>query len=86
MEETCLSGDFCTEPAVPSTAFPERNVFCQKHQEKLDHIREVIEDKAWSNNIRNKEGSLEAFCETPGCENRPIYGGEFCVECSGGDV
>lgn len=48
-------------------------------------IREHLEDKAWQSNIRNKEDALELFCETSGCPNRPIYGGEYCVECNGGD-
>lgn len=78
-----MSGDLCADDAVPSTTFPKRKMFCQKHQDRLDAIREHIQDRAWSNNVRNKEGVLTAFCETPGCDNRPIYGGEFCAECQG---
>jgi hypothetical protein len=83
--ETCLSGDECPEEAVSSTTFPERRMFCEKHQRRLDEIREHLEDKAWSNNIRNKEGINISFCNTSGCDNRPLHGGEFCAYCSGGD-
>lgn len=44
-----------------------------------------MEDKAWRSNIRNKDDVLEVFCETSGCDNRPVYGGEFCAECNGDD-
>lgn len=85
MVETCLSGDICTDPAVASTTFPDRKMFCEKHQERLNSIREHMEDKAWRSNIRNKDDVLEVFCETSGCDNRPVYGGEFCAECNGDD-
>lgn len=78
-----MSGDFCTDEAVPSTTFPDRKLFCRGHQDRLDEIRQHIEDKAWANNVRNKEGSMTLFCETLGCDQRPIYGGEFCAECQG---
>lgn len=80
-----MSGDLCVDEAVPSTTFPERKVFCQTHQKRLDIIREHIEDKAWRSNIRNKDDVLEVFCETLGCDSRPVYGGEYCAECNGDD-
>lgn len=85
MADMCMSGDFCPEEAIPSPVFPRRRLFCQKHQERLNAIREHMEDRAWSNNIRNKEGVLVSFCETSGCDNRPVYGGEFCAQCQGDD-
>lgn len=83
--EFCLSGDVCDEVAVPSTTFPKRKMFCAEHQARLDYIREHMQDVAWRNNIRNKSATLEIFCETSGCDNRPVQGGEYCAECVGGD-
>lgn len=76
----------CEKIAVQSTTFPEVSRFCEHHQEELDHIREELENRAWENNVRNKEDAVQAYCETPGCEHRPVYGGSYCAYCAGGDV
>lgn len=71
--------------AIPSTTFPEVSRFCPDHQEQLDQVREKIEERNWENNVRNKENATTSFCETPGCDSRPVYGGDHCADCQGGD-
>ncbi len=80
-----MSGDFCTDVPVESKMFPGVFRFCQKHQERLDAIREFLEAGAWERNVRNKEGSIITICETIGCSNRPVYGSDYCSGCQGGD-
>lgn len=78
--------DGCAEVAVPSTTFPEETRFCPEHQAELDGIRGELEERAWENNVRNKTEAIEAYCETPGCPHRPMYGRSHCAVCTGGDV
>lgn len=75
----------CTGYPIESSTFPGRYFFCEIHQEELDRIRKELEAGAWERNVRNKDGAEEAYCDMPGCSNRPIYGGDYCSECSGGD-
>lgn len=82
----CISGDMCDEPAVESSTFPGVFRFCQTHQERLDAVKEHMDDIKWQKNIRNKAEAQERFCETRGCSNRPVYGNDYCVECVGGDA
>jgi hypothetical protein len=76
----------CDEVAVASSMFPEVSRFCQRHQEELEGIRAELESKAWENNVRNKEGAIGPYCETAGCEHRPMTGRSYCAVCTGGDV
>lgn len=77
---------YCTERAVPSTTFPDKLRFCQPHQEVLDRCREEMNHASFKKSPRNKANVNERFCETSGCPNRPVYGGDYCADCCGGDI
>lgn len=78
---TCVSGDGCKKTAVESKTFPGKFRFCSDHQARLDALREHLDDVKWT----NQKSYVEKFCTTSGCDNRPIYGSDYCAECSGGD-
>lgn len=82
---TCISGDYCDEPAVESSTFPGIFRFCVTHQGRLDVLKEHMSDQNWAKNVRNKAVTSERFCAASGCEGRPIYGSDYCVDCVGGD-
>lgn len=79
----CKSGDGCTKNAIPSTVFPGKSLFCQRHQEQLDEIRKDFQERSKIKGPKNKKNvTQENFCE--GCgTGRPIYGERLCAECSG---
>lgn len=79
----CLSGDDCSEEAVGSTTFPGEFRFCKDHQGQLDQIFMDLKDRAYEKSHLNKADVILKFCESPGCPNRPVYGSDFCAECSG---
>lgn len=79
----CQSGDICGEEAVESTMFPGISRFCEHHQAQLDEVRSQLKDRAFAKSHLNKADVIITFCETPGCPNRPVYGSDYCAECSG---
>lgn len=82
----CLSGDYCAEEAVESTAFPGQFKFCQKHQDALDASREHLHMRNFKNKAKNYKGEeLDRYCTSPGCAGRPVYGGDYCHDCNGDD-
>lgn len=72
---TCVSGDGCTRPAVASTTFPKKKLFCKGHQDQLDIMRVEFETK-------KKVNATDTFCSIQDCPNRPIYGTKLCHDHS----
>jgi hypothetical protein len=73
----------CSHEAVSSNAFPDSRLWCPGCQVRLDRCRDEMQDRSWKQSHHNKDGVNERYCVTPGCSHRPVYGGEFCAECSG---